>query len=92
MNAVTPTYFDVTRIGVLRGRRFTDDDREQAARVAIVNDAFVRQFFGGGVAIGKRVGLCSSESCGPSTTNMMEIVGIAHDAKDRICASRRRRS
>ena len=81
VNAVTPTYFDVTRIGVLRGRRFTDDDREQAARVAIVNDAFVRQFFGGGVAIGKRVGLCSSESCGPSTTNMMEIVGIAHDAK-----------
>ncbi len=69
------------RIAVLRGRGFIDDDREQATSVAIVNDAFARQFFGGVVPIGKRVGLCSSESCGPSATKMMEIVGVAGDAK-----------
>ena len=79
-NVITPAYFDVMRILVLRGRRFTDDDREQTARVAIVNHAFVRQFFGGVVPIGKRVGLCSSESCGPSTP-MMDIVGVVEDAK-----------
>ena len=45
-NAVTPTYFDVLRIAVLRGRGFTDDDHETAPRVAIVNEAFARQFFG----------------------------------------------
>jgi len=81
VNAVTPTYFDVMRIAVLRGRGFIDDDREQATSVAIVNQAFARQFFGGMVPIGKRVGLCSSESCGPSATKMMEIVGVAGDAK-----------
>jgi len=80
-NVVTPEYFDVMRIRVLRGRAFTDDDRAQAANVAIVNDAFARQFFGGAVPIGKRVGLCSSESCGPSAARMMDIVGVVEDAK-----------
>jgi putative ABC transport system permease protein len=81
VNVVTPTYFDVMRIALLRGRGFIDDDREQATSVAIVNEAFARQFFGGVVPIGKRVGLCSSESCGPSATKMMEIVGVAGNAK-----------
>ena len=81
VNAVTPTYFDVMRIGVPLGRSFTDDDREQAANVVIVNHAFARQFFGGVVPIGRRVGLCNSESCSPTATRMMEIVGVAEDAK-----------
>jgi putative ABC transport system permease protein len=81
VNAVTPTYFDVMRIPVRRGRGFIADDREQAASVAIVNEAFARQFFGGAVPIGRRVGLCSSESCGPSAAKLMEIVGVAGDAK-----------
>ena len=80
-NAVTPGYFDVMRIAVLRGRAFTADDREEAPDVGIVNDAFARRFLGGGAAVGRRVGLCSSESCGPSTARMMEIVGVAEDAK-----------
>ena len=81
VNAVTPTYFDVMRIAVLRGRGFTEDDREKATSVAIVNDAFVRQFSAGVAPIGRRVGLCNSESCGPAATRMMEIVGVAEDAK-----------
>jgi predicted permease len=81
VNAVTPAYFDVVRIALLRGRGFTEDDREQASRVAVVNDAFARQFFGGADPIGRRVGLCTSEACGPSAARMMEIVGVAEDAK-----------
>jgi predicted permease len=81
VNAVTPTYFDVMRIAVLQGRSFTEDDREKATSVAIVNDAFVRQFSFGGAPIGRRVGLCNSESCGPQATRMMEIVGVTEDAK-----------
>jgi predicted permease len=81
VNAVTPTYFDVMRIAVLRGRGFTDNDREKGTNVAIVNDAFARRFFAGLSPIGGRVGLCSSEACSPSTARMMEIVGVAEDAK-----------
>jgi predicted permease len=81
VNAVTPTYFDVMHMAVLRGRGFSDEDREQASNVAMVNDAFARQFFGGRQPIGARVGLCSSESCDPAGTKMMEIVGVVNDAK-----------
>jgi predicted permease len=82
VDAVTPTYFDVMRIQVPRGRTFTDADTEQSIPVAIVNAAFARRFFGvTEAAIGKRVGLCRSEACDRSATRMMEIVGVAEDAK-----------
>jgi predicted permease len=79
-NSITADYFDVMRIAVLRGRRFTDADHEAAPKVAIVNEAFRRQFFGDADAIGKRVGLCSSDPCGPPRS-LMEIVGVTEDAK-----------
>jgi putative ABC transport system permease protein len=81
VNAITPAYFDVMRIGVSRGRSFTDADTEQSIPVAIVNAAFARQFFGVTDPIGKRVGLCHSEACEASTTKMMEIIGVADDVK-----------
>jgi predicted permease len=80
VNAVTPAYFDVLRIGVSRGRMFTHDDTERSIPVAIVNAAFARQFFGVAEPVGKRVGLCRSEACDEATT-MMEIIGVAEDAK-----------
>ena len=81
VNAVTPAYFDVMRIAVLRGRAFTDGDREQTPNVAIVNEAFIRRFFGGQSPLARRVGLCHSESCESSATRMMEVVGVVEDAK-----------
>jgi predicted permease len=80
VNAVSPGYFEVTRIALLGGRGFTDLDREHAPDVAVVNDAFARRFLGAR-PLGRRVGLCTSESCEPSSTRMMEVVGIAEDAK-----------
>jgi predicted permease len=81
VNAITPTYFDVMRIDVRRGRGFSIEDREAAPKVAIVNDAFARQFFEAREPLGARVGLCSSETCVASETRMMEIVGVVEDAK-----------
>lgn len=78
-NAVTARYFDVMRIAVLRGRGVTTSDDETAPQVTVVNQTFVRQFFGDANPIGRHVGLCSSDPCG--TPPMMEIVGIAEDAK-----------
>ena len=79
-NSITTDYFDVMRIAVLRGRRFTDADQETAPKVAIVNETFGRQFFGETDAIGKRVGFCTSDPCGPPKA-LMEIVGVTEDAK-----------
>jgi predicted permease len=80
-NSVTPRYFEVMRIAVVRGRGFTDADNEGALKVAVVNETFARQFFGEADPVGKRVGLCSSDPCGPPPGGMMEIVGVAEDAK-----------
>jgi putative ABC transport system permease protein len=78
-NAVTTRYFDVMRIAMLRGRAFTTTDDERAPIVTVVNETFARQFFGDADPIGRHVGLCSSDPCG--VPSMMEIVGIAEDAK-----------
>jgi len=41
--AVSPGYFDIFEIPVLRGRAFADRDDEAAGRVALVNEAFARK-------------------------------------------------
>jgi putative ABC transport system permease protein len=43
-NMVTPEYFATFGIPMTRGRAFTEQDSAGAPRVAIVNDAFVRQY------------------------------------------------
>ena len=43
---VTPGYFSTMGIGLLRGRDFTDSDRSGSERVAIVNLALARHYFG----------------------------------------------
>jgi putative ABC transport system permease protein len=42
---VTPGYFDALGVKLIAGRKFTDDDRQTTERVALVNRAFVRQFY-----------------------------------------------
>jgi predicted permease len=80
-NAISPRYFDVMRMVVLRGRAFTNDDHETASKVTVVNQTFARQFFGDANPIGRRVGLCTSDPCSAPARGMMEIVGVTADAK-----------
>jgi predicted permease len=47
-NQVSPAYFPTTGARVVRGRPFTDADGPQAAKVLMVNEAFVRRFYGNG--------------------------------------------
>jgi predicted permease len=43
---ITPGYFSTMGIGLLRGRDFSDADRSGREAVAIVNETFVRRYFG----------------------------------------------
>ncbi len=52
---VTPGYFDTLQMPVLAGRVFTDADGPNAQRVAIVNQAFARKFYGGSNPVGRYV-------------------------------------
>ena len=74
-NAITPRYFEVMGMQVLRGRPFSDADRANAPPVAIVNETFARQFFNDPEPMGRRVGL------GAPAKIMMEVVGVVGDAK-----------
>jgi predicted permease len=77
--SITPDYFRVVGTPVLEGRWFNVDDRDGAARVAIVNRAFAKQFFKGD-ALGKRF---NTNIGGGSAYEFKTrtIVGIADDVR-----------
>ena len=52
---VTPDYFKAIGVPLVRGRWLRDADRDTAAPVALVNEVFVRRFFGDADPIGRRV-------------------------------------
>jgi len=68
---VSPGYFRAMGVPLIAGRFFERTDRADAGRVAIVNDAFARQFFPHGDVLGKRV----TVDMGPSKW-AGEIVGV----------------
>jgi predicted permease len=72
LNGVSPGYFDLMGIGVLQGRPITDDDRAGRPPVAVVNEAFVRQYLAGSMALGREVVLDKTR---------LRIVGIVKDNK-----------
>ena len=79
---VGPNFFRTAGIPILVGRDFRGLDNENAPKVAIVNEAFARHFFGeqDGVqkAVGRTLGLGVDQNLGP-----FEIVGVARDSKQR---------
>src|SRR6266540_3206325 len=76
VNDVAANFLDTLQIPILRGRGLTSQDDERAPRVAVVNQAFARKYFGAEDPLGKRFGLD-----GPKNSGQFEIVGLAQDAK-----------
>jgi predicted permease len=78
---VSPGYFDVLKIPLVRGRLFTDGDRRDAAPVALVNQAMARQLWASGdplrdqLVIGKGLGQNFEEP-------PRQVVGIVADVHD----------
>ena len=73
----TPEYFDSVGTHVVMGRGFTLQDTLNAPPVAVVNQEFVKQFFGNRNPIGHRFGFS-----GPSKVvqdGAHEIVGVVED-------------
>ena len=51
---VSPNFFETLRIPLIRGRVFTDSDRQNTTQVAIANQAMAKQFWPNQDAVGKR--------------------------------------
>jgi predicted permease len=75
-DAVSAGYFRSVGIPIVEGRDFSGDDRAGAPAVTIVNEAFARRYFGGGSALGRRIGAGGSR--GPAG---FTIVGVARDSR-----------
>ena len=83
--AVSDGYFRALGIPLVAGRAFSARDRERSPAVAVVNETFVKRFFGGASsrAIGARaqLGTTPSPTEGPDGAPLMEIVGVVGDTK-----------
>jgi predicted permease len=72
---VSPTFFDVMGIRIVRGRGITERDTADAPKVVVINEAAVRKYFPTEDPIGHRIGTS------PETNGDLEVVGVLHDAK-----------
>ncbi len=77
MNFVAPDYFKTMQIPLLLGRDFRESDEKGAPKVAIINERFAKEYFGGVDAIGKRLGMGGD----PGTKIDMTVVGVVKDSK-----------
>lgn len=80
---VTPAYFHVLGLPLLRGRLLDDFDTEQRARVAVINEAMARNYWPGQDAVGKRLKLSHETRETPWTT----VVGVIADARTESLAT-----
>jgi predicted permease len=76
-NAVTTDYFKAMRVPLRKGRWFTERDERNAPAVAIVTEAFAKEFFPGEDPIGKRI--VPDGSVDPGKPPVREIVGVVGD-------------
>jgi putative ABC transport system permease protein len=72
--AVTPSYFRVMRMPLLRGRSFDEADAERAARVVLVSAATARRYWPGEDPIGKRIRVVWDEE-------WRTVVGVVGDVR-----------
>lgn len=79
VGVVTPDYFSALGIPVVSGRAFSPHDRHGAPEVAIVNQAFARQFLKGRAAVGAQITPGLSAFSGPPPART--IVGVVGDTR-----------
>src|SRR5215213_7537481 len=77
--SVSPNYFEVMRIPLVRGRGFTERDAEGAPSVALINETMARRVFPGEDPLGKRITIDYMER-----RVGLEIVGVVSDTKQWI--------
>lgn len=77
MVAIDPDYFETLQIRVLRGRAFTNADRELTAPVAIVNQWAAERWWNGRDALDETLRITS----GDGKTITLTIVGVVADNK-----------
>ncbi|HEV2498407.1 MAG TPA: ABC transporter permease [Terriglobia bacterium] len=79
---VTPGYFSVMGIPLLRGRHFTGSDSADATKVAVINQTFAGRYFPGRDPLGAHIAL--SDGAQPGISNVRLVAGVAGDIKSEM--------
>lgn len=74
--SVSANYFRTLGIPIITGRTFTEQDREPAPAVAIVNATFARKYFAGQSPLGKRVRF------GDSGDDWITLIAVVGDSRN----------
>ena len=77
MEVVAPGYFRTLGVPVLRGRSFTDQDREDAPPVIVVSQSTARHYWAGDDPLGKRLVM------GADADRAFTVVGVVSDTRYR---------
>jgi predicted permease len=77
MQFCSPGFFKTLKIPVLLGRDFNERDILGAPKVGIVNQKFVKRYFGSTDPLGRHIGM----GIDPGTKTDIEIVGVVGDTK-----------
>jgi predicted permease len=77
-NVVSPEYFSVMGIDLLRGRAFTEADKEQSTDVAVISETTARKFWPNQDPIGRTFRKASEKD------RKLQVVGIGRDAEFQI--------
>jgi putative ABC transport system permease protein len=83
-HVISPGYFRTLGLALMKGRAFTNDDRQGSLPVTIINRRLAEKFFPGTVPLGERLQvteLVPGQSA-PSAPVALEIVGIVNDLRD----------
>jgi putative ABC transport system permease protein len=81
--AVSSGYLETMEIPLREGRSLTTADRDGRERVSVVSESFVRKYFGGASAIGRRVRI------GRDANDWTTVVGVSADTIDDWVFARR---
>jgi putative ABC transport system permease protein len=77
LQVISPKYFQLMHVALLRGREFNDLDGPDSMQVAIISDNMARRYWPGEDPLGKRLKVVEAGSNKP----WMTVVGIAQDVK-----------
>ena len=74
---ITPSYFDVLRVGIARGRRFTSADGAPGSENAIISHTMAERHFAGEDPIGRRIRFVPREDEREPPQPWRTIVGVS---------------
>jgi len=76
LNSVSPEYFSMIHLPIVRGRNFTDADLVSPARTVIVTEATASRYWPGQDAVGQTLYISAGAGWAP-----LEVIGVVKDAQ-----------